>query len=131
RPTRACTRATSRSSRRRWRTCSRTSARCRAARCAEAGGEAMNRVVTPPADEDVIYPATDGKPMAETGVHLQTIFWLYEMLRHFFRRRADVYVAADMLLYFEQGNPRASRAPDVMVALGAPSTPERRSFFTW
>jgi Uma2 family endonuclease len=91
----------------------------------------MNRVVTPPADADVVYPASDGKPMAETGIHLQTLFWLYEMLRHFFRRRSDVYVAADMLLYYEPGNPRASRAPDVMVALGVPSVPERRSFFTW
>ena len=33
---------------------------------------------------------------------------------------ADAYVAADMMLYYEEGNPKAIRSPDCMVVLGVP-----------
>jgi Uma2 family endonuclease len=58
------------------------------------------------------------------------ILMLYEMLDYHFRDQADVHVAADMFLYYEQGNPRACRAPDVMVSKGV-GKHFRRSFRVW
>lgn len=80
---------------------------------------------------EVIYPDSDGEPMAETGIHVHTILHLYGALLNHYRHREDVYVAADMFLYYEKGNPKARKAPDVMVIHGVPSAPERRSFRLW
>lgn len=40
------------------------------------------------------------------------------------------FVAGDLLWYYEEGNPAASVAPDVLVAFGRPRGP-RMSYFTW
>ena len=82
-------------------------------------------------DAEIIYPDSDGKPMGETGIHVRTILHLYGALLNFYHTRQDVYVAADMFLYYEKGNPRACKTPDVMMIQGVPSSPERRSFRTW
>jgi Uma2 family endonuclease len=81
--------------------------------------------------DDPRYPDSDGQPMGETHFHVLAILHLFEALDHFFRNRADVYVAADMFLYYEQGNPAACKAPDVMVAKGAAGKHPRRSFRIW
>jgi len=36
-----------------------------------------------------------------------------------FAHRRDVYVSGDLLIYYEEGNPRASVAPDAFVVFGA------------
>jgi Uma2 family endonuclease len=68
--------------------------------------------------------------MGETGFHVAVIFTLYDALEYFYQDEADVLVAADMFLYYEQGNPRACRAPDVMVSKGV-GKHYRRSFRVW
>jgi Uma2 family endonuclease len=90
----------------------------------------MNAQIEATLDDD-IYPDSDGKPMAETGIHVEAIIWLYQMLRHHFRDREDIYIAADMFLYYVEGQPKKRRAPDVMVAKGVKGRHERRSFKTW
>ena len=81
----------------------------------------------------VEYPSGDGKPMAETWIHVRAIMWLHQALEDFFRDRQDVFVASDIFWYWEEGNPAARISPDVMAVLGVrPRDPrERRSFFTW
>ena len=49
--------------------------------------------------------------------------------RHF-RDRDDVYVSANMFVYYEEGNPRAVVAPDVFVVMGAPDH-DRRTYKVW
>lgn len=91
-------------------------------------------LTTPPAavPDDILYPASDGEPMAETGLHVLLMTTLIATLRHFFRRRPDVYVIGNIFLYYEKGNPDAKRAPDVMVVKGAqPRAEERTSYFLW
>ena len=79
----------------------------------------------------VYYPERDGKPVGETEIHIEAIFWLRAVLRAFFAARPDVYVVTNLLLYYEEGNPRAVVVPDVMVVLGVPKQPPRRIYKLW
>jgi len=80
--------------------------------------------------QEVFYPSSDGEPMAETTLHVQAIILLLQALQDFFRAAAEVFIAADLFWYWEEGNPNARKAPDVMVVKGVPKR-ERRSFFSW
>lgn len=71
----------------------------------------------------VHYPESDGAPLAETPTHLRAIVDLLGAFDQLFQDRDDVFVAADIFLYDEEGNPRAVRAPDVLVAKGSTSGP--------
>lgn len=80
---------------------------------------------------EVVYPDSDGKPMGETGIHVHTILNTYGALwYHFEGTGADIYVAANMFMYYEQGNPRAVVAPDVFVVRGT-HREHRRSYRLW
>ncbi len=83
---------------------------------------------------DPLYPDSDGEPMGETHFHVMVILHLYGVLQLFFRGRTDVYVMADMFLYYKQNKVRSkpkSKAPDVMVAKGVMGNHPRRSFRIW
>ena len=84
-------------------------------------------------DDDVFYPESDGEPMGETGIHVLSILELMaaiQMVRIFMKRK-DIHVAGDMFLYYEKGNPKANKSPDVMVTFGIDGTDPRRTFKTW
>jgi Uma2 family endonuclease len=76
------------------------------------------------------YPETDGKPMGETDVHIDALIYLREALKDHFRNAPQVYVAGNMLLYYEEGNPAACVAPDVFVVHGVAKR-ERRIYRLW
>ena len=76
----------------------------------------MSRPVRPQVAID--YPESDGKPLAENDWQLRAIHGAFGALRHRYRDRPDVYVSADLLIYYEEGNPRVSVAPDVFVVFG-------------
>ena len=76
------------------------------------------------------YPETDGKPMGETDVHIDALIYLREALRDHFREAPQVYVAGNMFLYYEEGNPIACVAPDVFVVQGV-GKHERRTYRLW
>ncbi len=80
--------------------------------------------------QQVDYPETDGKPMAETDVHIDALLYLREALKDYFRDAPQVYVAGNMLLYYEEGNPAACVAPDVFVVQGVAKR-ERRTYKLW
>jgi Uma2 family endonuclease len=70
--------------------------------------------------------------MAETELHFWVIVALAEMLREHFRTRQDVHVGGNLNLYYEQGNPDAKRAPDIMVVKGVDDAKRYRdSFLLW
>jgi Uma2 family endonuclease len=86
----------------------------------------------PHVTSEVHYPDSDGQPMGETGIHVNATIELFLTIkRTLFGGRPDVYVAADMFFYYEQGNPGAVKAPDIMVIKGVSHTEERRSFKLW
>lgn len=75
-------------------------------------------------------PSSDGRVMGESDYHIAAIIWLREALEDYFAQRADIYVASNMLLYFELAGARHRRDPDVLVVKGV-SGHQRRSFRTW
>src|SRR6266487_5983479 len=68
--------------------------------------------------------------MGETDFHIAAIIWLREALEDHFAGQADVYVASNLLLYFQLRGVRDRRDPDVLVAKGV-GKHQRRSFRTW
>ena len=79
---------------------------------------------------EIYYPETDGKPMGETDYHVQTITYIYQALSAFFSSATDVKILADIMFYYEEGNPRKVFSPDVMVCFGL-SGEIRRTFKLW
>ena len=84
-------------------------------------------------DDGVVYPTSDGQPMAETPVHGDCMMYVTSAVRWWFSKhgRDDVYVGMNNFLYYERGNPRAVVAPDVYVVVGAPASPPRDSYMLW
>lgn len=76
------------------------------------------------------YPSSDGKPVAESDYQLTPLVYVREALRIYYGNRDDVYVAANLLIYYEEGNAGASVAPDVFVVMGA-SNHDRSSYLLW
>lgn len=79
----------------------------------------------------VEYPSSDGQPMAETPVHRDAIIDAIQILTRHFANRPDVYVSGNMLLYFEEGEPRKCVAPDVFVVMGANKNKDRDTYLLW
>ena len=71
--------------------------------------------------EDPLYPSSDGLPLAENDWQLEAILDAVGVLKIRYEGRPDVYVSGDLLIYYEEENPRRSVAPDVFVVFGAAS----------
>ena len=78
----------------------------------------------------VDYPSSDGTPVAESDFQLTPIAYARDALRDYFRDRPDVYVAANLFIYYEEGNREAAVAPDVFVVLGVPNH-DRHTYRLW
>ncbi|MCP5126431.1 MAG: Uma2 family endonuclease [Gammaproteobacteria bacterium] len=73
---------------------------------------------SPPAK--IIYPESDGKPMADNTRQFDYIVMIQGGLAALFAGRPDVFVAGDLLWYPVEGNPKIRAAPDAMVVFGRP-----------
>ncbi len=80
----------------------------------------MTTAASHPAIQEVDYPTSDGKPMAETDVHRNLMVRLIQKLDAQFAADPDVYVTGNLLLYYEQGNKRKHVSPDVFFVRGVP-----------
>ena len=87
----------------------------------------MASSVLAPASVD--YPSSDGRPVAESDHQFIPLTYAASRLRQHFRHRDDVYVAGNLLIYYEEGT-RARVAPDVFVVLGA-ARRKRSSYLLW
>ena len=83
-----------------------------------------------PHSDTVVYPDSDGKPMAENTLQYQWIVMIRENIARMFRDRTDVFVAADNLIYPVKGDASVCTAPDVYVAFGRPPG-HRGSYKVW
>jgi len=81
-------------------------------------------------DRQIIYPDSDGHPMADNTEQFEWIVLLKENLECVFAKDPDVFVGGDLLWYPVEGHPEIRVAPDVMVALGRPKG-KRGSYRQW
>jgi Uma2 family endonuclease len=88
-------------------------------------------------DDLILYPESDGKPMAENTEQYRWIVMIKENLEILFADRPEVFIAADLLWYPVQASkPIAedfrtrSQAPDVMVIFDRPKG-KRGSYRQW
>ena len=82
---------------------------------------------------EIEYPSADGKPVAESDFQLNVLVYAREQLRIYFRdvcKRDDVYVAGNLLIFYEEGNRKAMVAPDLFAVLGVPGH-DRSSYLLW
>jgi Uma2 family endonuclease len=79
--------------------------------------------------DPMLYPDSDEQPVADNDQQYQVMVDTRFALQHKFHDQ-DVYVGANLLIYFQEGDPTKSIAPDVFVALGVPRG-RRRTFLIW
>ena len=84
----------------------------------------------PEEDPNVFYPDSDDEPMAESDLQRRALIDISESLIQHYDDRPDVYVSADIFVYYEMNNPNRNVAPDVLVTFGVEDR-ERLSYFVW
>ena len=80
--------------------------------------------------QQVIYPESDGQPMADNTKQFRWIVTIQGGLDALFKDDPNVFVAGDLLWYPVEGNNTIRKAPDVMVVFGR-SKGDRGSYLQW
>jgi Uma2 family endonuclease len=78
----------------------------------------------------MIYPDSDGKPMADNTKQFDWIVTIKCGLELLFEKEAKVFVAGDLLWYPVEGNNKIRAAPDALVVFGRPKG-HRGSYKQW
>src|SRR5437764_5295934 len=73
----------------------------------------------PTAADEVVYPDSDGQPMADNTLQWDWMVKIVGELREQFAGQ-QVFVAGDLLWYPVEGDPKTRTAPDALVAFGRP-----------
>ena len=80
--------------------------------------------------ETELYPETDGKPMAVSDMHRRILTRIIQTLENHFKKRPEVYVSGDILMYYLEGQPQRVVAPDALVTFGIGQKP-RLTYKVW
>ena len=72
---------------------------------------AAGTALAPVAPVEIEYPSSDGEPLAESYFQLIPLVYAFDALRRHYAHRDDVFVVADMLIYYNEGT-MDSVAPD-------------------
>ncbi|UKO96964.1 Uma2 family endonuclease [Nostoc sp. UHCC 0870] len=87
-------------------------------------------VITPNTAAEVIYPESDGQPMADNTKQFRWIVTIKENLEILFAAHPDVFIAGDLFWYPVEGNPNIKQAPDTLVVFDRPKG-DRGSYKQW
>jgi len=79
---------------------------------------------------EVIYPESDGQPMADNTKQFRWIVVIKQNLDWLYADDSNVFVAGDLLWYPVEGRNTIVNAPDVMVVFGRPKS-DRGSYKQW
>ncbi|MDM3857099.1 MAG: Uma2 family endonuclease [Aphanizomenon gracile PMC649.10] len=90
----------------------------------------MVQQLAPETTPEIIYPDSDGQPMADNTKQYQWIVKIKENLEILFASQDDVFIAGDLLWYPVEGSVKTCQAPDVMVVFGRPKG-DRGSYQQW
>ena len=77
-------------------------------------------VITANTASEVIYPESDGQPMADNTKQFRWIVTIKENLEILFASQSDVFIAGDLFWYPVADNPNIKQAPDTLVVFGRP-----------
>jgi Uma2 family endonuclease len=89
----------------------------------------LERTTEPNFEPDLIYPESDGKPLADNTLQFGLIVKIQGGIDALFLNDPQVFVAGDLFWYPIEGS-LTCQAPDVMVAFGRPKG-HRRSYKQW
>ncbi|MFN6560336.1 MAG: Uma2 family endonuclease [Nostoc sp. ChiSLP01] len=81
-------------------------------------------------DSDLLYPDSDGKPMAENTEQYRWIVLIKENLEILYANNNNVLIVGDLLWYPVRSQLITPTAPDIMVVFGRPKG-KRRSYRQW
>ncbi|MBD2579942.1 Uma2 family endonuclease [Oscillatoria sp. FACHB-1406] len=81
-------------------------------------------------DREILYPDSDGQPMADNTKQYRWIVLIKENLELLLAENPEVFVAGDLLWYAVEGSPKIRIAPDVMIIFGRPKG-DRGSYQQW
>ena len=70
-------------------------------------------------------------PWRKPKLDLDDMIDAIQLLGDHFAAQPDVHVCGNLLLYYEEGNPRKHVSPDVFVALDVPKQPPRYHYPVW
>jgi Uma2 family endonuclease len=87
-------------------------------------------VSLPSTPRKIVYPGSDGKPIAENTLQFRWIVTIKEGVDRVVRDHPDVFVAGDLLWYPVEGHPEICQAPDALIAFGRPKG-DRGSYKQW
>ena len=79
---------------------------------------------------EIVYPDSDGQPMADNTRQFRWIVTIKENLEILFADDDNVFVACDLLWYPVEGDNKKRQAPDAMVVFGRPKG-DRGSYQQW
>jgi Uma2 family endonuclease len=83
-----------------------------------------------PDKTEIIYPDSDGQPVANNTIQFRWIVEIKENLDWLFADNPNVFVAGDLFWYPVEGRNKIVTAPDVMVVLGRPKG-DRLCYLQW
>jgi len=83
-----------------------------------------------PTKQNIIYPSSDGQPMADNTKQFRWIVVIQQNLEWLFAEDDNVFVAGDLLWYPVEGDPKTRLAPDILLAFGRPKG-DRGSYQQW
>jgi Uma2 family endonuclease len=86
--------------------------------------------VASPTPREIIYPESDGNPMADNTLQFRWITMIKTNLDWLFADNNQVFVAGDLLWYPVAGDNKKRQAPDVMVVFGR-AKGDRGSYQQW
>jgi Uma2 family endonuclease len=90
----------------------------------------MSTLAVPISARPIIYPDSDGKPMAENTLQYDWIVKITGGIRRLFAGDPNVFIAGDLFWYPVEGHPEIRVAPDTLVVFDRPSG-HRGSYRQW
>ena len=83
-----------------------------------------------PTETADLYPESDGKPMADTDLHLYWIKRVQDILETYFSQDPGVYISGNIMMYDIEGPARTAVSPDILVCFGI-GQKFRRTYKVW
>ena len=90
----------------------------------------LRQIPYAPTEPTDLYPESDGKPMADTDLHLYWIKRIQDVIETFLLKHPGTYISGNIMMYDIEGPMRTAVSPDILVAFGL-GKKFRRTYKVW